>query len=423
MIIPFGDAPMLSSIKRFLVFAPFFLSACAPTVKSNLLGNPQEPYPPPHKPQLGDILHIPTGYYVSKEQMLRIAGHYRLVYVGETHDNPASHRLELTVVKAMVKRYPGRVAMGMEMFTPAQQGVLDEWVAGKLTERQFLKKSRWYETWRMDYDYYKPLLDFARENRIPVVGLNAEKRLVKEVGQKDLSDLPAKERDKLPKMNMDDPYERALVNSVFGVHAHGNGNLQSFLRVQTLWDETMAHNVAKFLSAPGKGDWHMVVLAGGNHIRYGFGIPRRVFRRLPVSYLSIGSREIVIPKKLQGRLMNITEPDYPMIPYDFVAFTKYETLPGEKVKLGVLLEEKDHKVTIGDVFPDSTAAAADLRKGDVLLKFDGHPVTELFDVIYEVKQKKPGDKSTLLIKRGDKEMSVEVTFKKMPAHPHDEKKK
>ena len=409
---------MLSSMKRILLFIPFLLSACAPTVKTNLLGNPQEPYRPAHTPQLGDILNIPTGHYVSEVQMLRIAENYRIVYVGETHDNPASHRQELTVLKAMAQRYPGRLALGMEMFTPVQQGALDEWVAGKLTEKQFLKKTRWYRTWGFDFDYYKPLLDFARDNRIPVVGLNAQKSLVREVGLKDFSELPPEERDKLPEMDMADPYERALVKSIYGVHDHGHGNLQAFLRVQTLWDETMAQNVAGYLSARGKEDWHMVVLAGGSHIRYGFGIPRRVFRRMPTSYLLVGSREIVIPKNLQDRLMDVEEPDFPMPPYDFLAFTKYETLPEGKVKLGVLLEDKDRQVAIRAVVPESTAAEAGLRAGDVLLKFDGQPVTESFDVIYEVKQKKPGDKGTLVIRRDGREMPVTVTFKKLPEHSH-----
>jgi uncharacterized iron-regulated protein len=409
---------MLPALKRTLLFLPFLLSACAPTMKPTLPGNPREPYTPPHQPELGDILNVPTGYFVSEEQMLRIAGDYRIVYVGETHDNPASHRLELNVLQAMAQRHPGRVALGMEMFTPDQQEALDEWVDGDLTEKEFLKKSRWYDSWRMDFDYYKPLLEFARENRVPVIGLNAEKGLVKAVGRQEISELPQEEREKLPEMNMADPYERALVESIFSDHAHGHGDFESFLRVQTLWDETMAQNVAAFLSGQGREDWHMVVLAGGNHIQFGFGIPRRVFRRLPTSFLLVGSREIVIPENLKDRLMNVVEPEFPMPPYDFLTFTEYETLPGEKVMLGVFLEEKDGQVVIKAVAPESTAAAAGLREGDVILQFNGRPVAETFDLIYEVKQEKPGDRATLLIRRDGREMSVEVTFREMSQHSH-----
>ena len=76
--------------------------------------------------------------------MLAAASDARIVYVGETHDNPASHRQELAVLQALDRRYPGGAALGMEMFTPAQQEVLDRWSAGELTEKEFLKTVRVY---------------------------------------------------------------------------------------------------------------------------------------------------------------------------------------------------------------------------------------------------------------------------------------
>ena len=47
----------------------------------------------------------------------------RIIYVGETHDNPASHRQELQVLKAVAERYPGQVSLGMEMFNAGHQDV------------------------------------------------------------------------------------------------------------------------------------------------------------------------------------------------------------------------------------------------------------------------------------------------------------
>lgn len=391
-------------------------SSCAPEVKR--MGNPEQPYPPPHPPKVGEILHLPTGRYVSQQQMLAIATEARIVYVGETHDNPASHRLELAVLRALADRYPGRVALGMEMFTPAQQKVLDRWVAGEITEKEFLKETHWYRNWRMDYAYYKPILDFARQRKIPVIGLNAEKSLVHALMHNDAAHLPKKERKQVPEMDLSDPYQRAMVDATFAGHEHGSGDLAVFERVQTLWDETMAHNVATYLDSPQGENRHMMVMAGGDHIQYGFGIPRRVFRRLPTSYVLIGSREIVIPKDMRDRLMNIHPPQFPMVPYDFVQFTRYEKLPGERVALGVLLGEKKGKVVLEGVLPGSSAAAAGLKKGDVLLSMDGAPIQEEFDVIYAVKQKKVGDRSSLVVERDGRKKTVEVTFKKLPPHDH-----
>lgn len=400
-------------------------AACAPT-KVKMTGNPEAPYPPTRPPAVGDVLHIPTGYYVSEAQMLAVATDARIVYVGETHDNPASHRLQLTLLRAMAERHPGGVALGMEMFTPGQQEALDRWVNGELTEKEFLKQARWQEQWQMDFDYYRPLLDFARENRIPVIGLNVPKSLVRSVARKDLDELGAEERRALPEMDLGDPYQGALVTAIYGGHDQGNGHLDGFRRVQTLWDEAMAENVARYLESPQGESRRMVVVAGGNHIRHGFGIPRRVFRRLPASYTLIGSKELVIAEGKEDRLMDVKIPDFPMPPYDFLLFTEYEDLPRPGVRLGVLLDEAEGKVRVKAILPGSAAEAAGLQEGDVLLAFDGVPLVESFDLIYEVKRKQPGERGVLQIERDGAGQTVEVTFPEPeaePAPPHDAPKK
>jgi len=395
------------------------LAACAPA-KTKMTGNPEAPYPPPRPPVVGDILHIPSGYYVNEAQMLSVATDSRIVYVGETHDNPASHRLELTLLQAMADRYPGGVALGMEMFTPAQQEALDRWVSGELSEKEFLKESRWQELWQMDFEYYRALLDFARERHLPVIGLNAEKSLVKALARKEVAELGDEERRDLPELDLTDPYQGALVSAIYGGHDQGNSHLDGFLRVQTLWDETMAENIARYLESPQGESRRLVVVAGGNHIRYGFGIPRRVFRRLPASYALVGSKELVISKEKEDRLMDVDIPSFPMPPYDFLVFTEYENLDRPGVKLGVLLEEADGQVKVKAILPGSDAEAAGLQAGDILVSFDGVPLTDNFDLIYEVKRKRPGDRGVLQFERDGAGQTAEVTFSQMPAAaPHE----
>jgi len=393
----------------FLALAFPLAVACAPT-KAKMTDNPESPYPPTRPPVVGDILHLPSGYYVSEEQMLAVATDARIVYVGETHDNPASHRLELTVLRAMADRYPDGVALGMEMFTPDQQPVLDRWSRGELTEKEFIKQSRWHEQWRMDFEYYRPLLEFALQRRIPVIGLNAHKRLVNVATQNRLEELSEEDRLLLPEMNMDDPYHNAFITAIFGGHGHGDGGLDGFRRVQNLWEESMAESIVRFLKSPQEENRHMVVVAGGNHVRYGFGIPRRVFRRLPVSYILIGSKELVIPEDKRDRLMDVDIPEFPMPPYDFLLFTEYESLATSGVRLGVLLTEDEGEVRIKSVLPGSAAEAAGLQGGDVLLTFDGVPLNESYDLIYEVKQKNVGDRGILEIERSGRGQTIEVTF-------------
>ncbi|MBJ6726643.1 ChaN family lipoprotein [Geomesophilobacter sediminis] len=374
--------------------------------------DPESPYPLPSPPKVGEIVHLPTGKLVSMDQMLSIAADYRIVYVGETHDNPASHRLELDFLKGMEERHPGRQAVGMEMFVRSQQPVLDRWVAGELTEKEFLKQVKWYETWRSDFAYYREILFYARDHKIPVVALNAEKSLVTALRTKTPEELPPQQRLELPQMDFNDPYQRALISAIFSDHLKGGLKIDGFVRAQTLWDETMAESVANFLDSPQGKDRHLLVFAGGHHVGYGFGIPRRVFRRMPASYLLVGGHEINLGAEKQDRLMDVEIPQFPMVPYDFLAYLKYEDLPATGVRLGVVLEPASggKGVLVTMVEPHSAADAAGIQKGDVILEIDGTPIAENFDLVYVVQQKHPGDRGVLKIKRQEEILTLTATF-------------
>jgi len=388
------------------------VTACSPAGKQ-LMGNPQNPYPLRSPPKVGDIVHLPTGTVVSLDQMLSVAGDARVVYVGETHDNPASHRLELQTLQGLDARHPGKVALGMEMFNRSQQPALDRWVAGKLDEKAFIKESRWFENWKMDFAQYRDLLIFARDRHIPVIALNAEKSMVQAVGKKPLEELSAEEKAQLPEFDQTDPYQRGMVEGIFGGHSHGKMHLEGFLRVQTLWDETMAESTARYLASPDGKDRHMLVIAGGNHVSYGFGIPRRVFRRLPTSYLIIGGQEIVVSAEKQKEMMDVELPDYPMVSYDFLAYLAYEELPKTGILLGVMYEPAPGRgLLVSNVVPGSNAERAGVKQGDLLLSLDGEALADSFDLVYAIKQKHIGDKSTLQVERQGKPLTLKVLFEK-----------
>lgn len=395
---------------------PIILSACSapefPVERS------AAPYPLSSAPQIGDIFHPATGTIVSQQEMLSNIIDNRIVYVGETHDNPASHRLQLDVFKAMVTKNPGNVALGMEMFTPAQQPTLDRWSSGELGEREFLRDVKWFSVWKGDFDLYRDLLLYARDNQVPVIGLNAEKKMVRTVGRKQLTDLTPEERAELPELDLTDPYHTAMVKAIYGDHVKSEGRLAGFQRVQALWDETMATSIVTYMRSPQGEDQQMLVLAGGNHIRHGFGIPRRVFKQLPVSYILVGSKEIEIPESRQDQLMNVNMPNFPMPAYDFITFTRYEELPNKKMKLGVQFEEivDGNGLKVLAVVPESAAALAGLREGDILLEFDGDLLNESFDLVYAIHQKLEGDAIQLVYERSGERHTTEAVLK--PLQPH-----
>ena len=389
-----------------------FLTLTACTMTQQPIGNPEAPYPS-EKPEVGDIYHLPTGVKVSAEQMQAAIADVRIVYVGETHDNPAAHRLELDVLKAMAERYPGQLSLGMEMFNTSQQEVLDQWTAGELSEKEFLRNSSWFNNWRMDYAYYRDILNYAREHQIPVIGLNATRELVKKVGRNSFESLDEETRAQLPEIDLDDPYQLAMVETIYAVHSSGKAMLDGFLRIQTLWDETMAENVVRVMQEKGS-EHRMVVMAGGNHVRYGFGIPRRVYRRLPTSYMLVGSQELVISEDKQDKLMNVEMPRFPMPAYDYLAYTEYESLPGERVKLGVHMKEEDGKVVVEVVVPGSAADQAGILAGDIIVSMGEVVIADSFDLVYEVNQRVSGDQTTLVVEREGEQINLDVTFAPLP---------
>jgi len=383
------------------------LVGCQPA--RQYLGDPELPYPPDRDPIIGDILHLPTGTYVDQAAMLAQASRTQVVFVGETHDNPASHRLQEDILRALQQHNPGNITLAMEMFTPSQQAVLDLWISGDLSEKEFLQQVDWYHNWRMNFAFYRPLISYCRDHKIPILALNAEKSLKQNVARTPLTELTVAEQEQLPDMTHSDPYQEAMVQAIFSDHKMGQTMLDGFQRVQTLWDETMAQNLAEYLQHQGK-DRQVLVIAGGNHIRYGYGIPRRMFRRVPSSYLLIGSEELDIPADKQDRLMNVVKPNYPMPPYHFLTFTEYEDLANPGVKLGIMLDKADKGLLIKGVVPGSIAEQQGLKEGDVLTQIDSQQLTEPFDLIYELQQKNSNDKAVLTLQRQDQSLTITINF-------------
>nr|MBF0222819.1 ChaN family lipoprotein [Desulfobulbaceae bacterium] len=122
----------------------------------------------------------------------------KIIYVGESHTSYADHKLQLRIIRELYQRDPN-LAIGMEMFPRSSQVALDQFVAGEISEAQFLRDSKYFEVWSFDYRLYREILNFARSRNIPVIGLNIERKYVSKVykegglsalGPEELSELP-----------------------------------------------------------------------------------------------------------------------------------------------------------------------------------------------------------------------------------------
>jgi len=133
-----------------------------------------------------------------------------------------------------------RAFLPQEMFTPSQQPVLDQWSAGELSEKEFLRQVDWYSTWKIDFALYRDLLLFCRDQGIKILALNAEPETRQLLSRTAIEDLSVEDQARLPEMDFDDPHYRTMLNAFMTGHPMGHGNMSGFERVQTLWDETMA---------------------------------------------------------------------------------------------------------------------------------------------------------------------------------------
>ena len=347
-----------------------------------------------------EILHLPTGLKVSFNQMQNAISSSRVIYIGETHDNIEAHRAQLAIIEDLTRRFPKKISVGMEMFRRSAQQDLDRWNKRDLALGQFKKLFR--KNWGNGYALYKPIFEFINKNNVPLIGLKSSKKTEDQFRNNETS-----AHNSLPKIDFDDRYHRPFSMSVFG----GHQAMEKPYRMLLLWEETMAQTVADFLMDPSNVNSKLVVLAGGFHVQYGFGIPKRAFRRVPHSYSIVLPTVTELPPELEDREMDVKHVSIPLYSGDYAWKVQYKVLPTSKVKLGVILENNENTVRIKSVSANSNAEQAGLKNGDLLLAIDGTELIDIEDLTDKLKSLDVGDRARLIVKRGSEEMDIEIQFR------------
>ena len=191
-------------------------------------------------------LFTAAGQPADYDQMLSELVQADVVLFGEQHNDALAHWLELQVAKDLLKlKKPGQLVLGMEMFERDVQPLVAQYAAGTLADTAFERQARPWPNYGTDY---RPLLQFARENHLPVIGTNAPRPFARVVAQRSLTaldKLPAADRALLAplplKVDYDLPGYKNMA-AMFGGsgQAHGGG-AQNIIQAQALKDATMAH--------------------------------------------------------------------------------------------------------------------------------------------------------------------------------------
>jgi len=350
----------------------------------------------------GSIMHVNTGLIVKQDTLLKFMKGARVIYVGETHDNVASHNVQLDIIRTLHEDGVD-FAVGMEMFKRPFQDILNKWSRGNINEKDFIKDVHWYKEWGMDFRLYKDILIYLKDNKIPLVGLNVTQKLRKRFKNSGQEVLSLEEDREIPDIDYKDKIHHKFIMSIFSEHhSIPKEELENFYRVQCLWEEYMAQSISNYLASPDGKNKKMVVLCGGAHILFDFGIPKRVLRRNGEPYIGIYTL-IKKEEAVKAERSPFIADDVKLLPSDFFWVVERKKLP-PKVRMGILMEydDKDKRVLIKGVVKGSPAQKAGLKDGDILLKIDETDIKETFDAIYIVNRKKQGDVVHVIVERGGK---------------------
>ncbi len=96
-----------------------------------------------------------------------------MVFFGELHNNAIAHWLQYELLVELYNAHDSSLAIGAEMFESDNQLALNEYLLGNIDEKQLEQEARLWKNFNTDY---KPLVDFAKENKIPFIATNIPRR-------------------------------------------------------------------------------------------------------------------------------------------------------------------------------------------------------------------------------------------------------
>lgn len=193
------------------------------------------------------------GVEKTLDQIITDAENYDVIFLGENHDDAVAHALQMQIFKAVFEKYSKdrKIALSLEMFERDAQIVVDEYLNGLISETHFLASSRPWGNYKTDY---RPLVEFAKENKLEVIAANAPRRyvnMVSRTGRESLNKLSPEAKVWLAPLPYGEPSEKyaAKFSALMG-QMPDPATKQSpspIVYSQALWDATMAYSIAESL--------------------------------------------------------------------------------------------------------------------------------------------------------------------------------
>lgn len=220
----------------------------------------------------------------------------RMVMMGENHQDPLAHQIELEVLRRLSENDAGvRVGLSLEFWDRESQVVLDEYLAGLVPLDTFLRDSRPPS----NHSSYYPLLELCRQSNLPVVAANCPRRysrLVSKSGQAALlpmADTAARSLlPPLPYPPASPEYQAAFLEIM---REMGSSSIPpGMIEAQALWDASMADSLVKSLTRMDR----VVHVTGYFHVQHGLGTVERVRDLTDTKVMTV----VVLPSEQRERL-------------------------------------------------------------------------------------------------------------------------
>ena len=183
------------------------------------------------------------GKKVCYAKLLKVAEKAQVVLFGEYHNNPIAHWLELELAKDVSAKK--KVILGAEMLEADNQKQVDQYLAAEINQKQLDSTARLWPNYKTDY---KPLVDFAKENKLPFITTNIPRRyasLVSKKGFEALDNLTAEEKTWIAPLPI--LYEANLPGYVEMMKMMGDHASPNMPKAQAIKDATMAYFIQKNL--------------------------------------------------------------------------------------------------------------------------------------------------------------------------------
>ncbi len=333
----------------------------------------------------------------------------QVVLLGESHDSFEHHRWQLQTLAALYARRPNLV-IGFEMFPRRVQPVLDRWVRGELSEKDFLEQSEWAKVWSYDPALYLPLFHFARMNRIPMIALNVDRKLTKLVREQGWDASPEGLREGVSKPAPASQDYLKFLAEVYQAHNataehdtkkdfdFNDTGFRHFTEGQLTWDRAMAEAIA---NAARKPDAPLVAgILGSGHVMHRYGVPHQL------DDLGIQDSAVLLAWDEQRDCKELT----PGIADAVFGVAAPQEQAQPKPRLGITLDDKEGEVRVKDVSKGSIAEQAGIRTDDILLALAGESVKQASEVSKIVQRQAPGTWLPIKLKRGEEQIKVVAKF-------------